>query len=139
MMLDSHETAKNHGRVTNLFGRPRRIPEARRITKLYGNKDHADLPYEARSLLNLAVNFRIQSTGASIVNRAAIRFYDNCRKAGISARLVVQVHDSLVAECFENDAEEVSLLLQDAMENTTVLPGINLEAVPKIGNNLAEV
>ncbi len=139
MMLDSHEQAKRDGFVTNLFGRPRRIPEAKKINKIYGNKEHADLPYEARGLLNLAVNHRIQSTGASIVNRAAIKFNENCKLAGIDCRLVCQVHDSLIAECKEADADTVSLLLQDAMENTVTLEGIPLEAVPKIGYNLSEV
>ncbi len=139
MMLEAHKIAKETGRVENIFGRPRRIPEAKRITKLYGNVDHADLPYEARSLMNLAVNHRIQSTGASIVNRAAIAFYNNCKLAGIEANLVLQVHDSLVVECSAQDAENISLLLQDAMETTTQLEGISLEAVPKIGLNLAEV
>ena len=139
MMLDSHNMAKRQGYVTNLFGRPRRMPEAKRINKIYGNVPHHELPYEARNILNLAVNHRIQSTGASIVNRAAIKFKENASLAGIDCKLVVQVHDSLVVECEQADAEAIALLLQDAMENTTQLEGIALEAVPKIGQNLAEV
>lgn len=139
MMLESHKMAKENGQVTNLFGRPRRMPEAKKFAKIYGDTSHADLPYEARNVLNLAVNHRIQSTGASIVNRAAIRFHENLQKAGIDAKLSVQVHDSLVAECNEDDAELVALLLQDAMERTIELEGIKLEAIPKIGKNLSEV
>jgi DNA polymerase I-like protein with 3'-5' exonuclease and polymerase domains len=138
-MLDSHEVAKKHGQVTSLFGRPRRIPEARKITKIYGKAAHSELPYEVRSMLNLSVNHRVQSTGASIVNRAAIKFYNDCKDLGIEAPLVVQVHDSLIAECMELDAENVSLLLQNAMETAVTLEGVDLEAVPKIGKNLAEV
>lgn len=139
MMRDAHSLAKKYGYVTNLYGRPRRIPEAPRITKLYGDIPHEDLPYEARSLLNLACNHRIQSTGASIVNRAVIRYKANSEIAGINSKVVLQVHDSLVIECSEADAENVALLLQDAMENTNTLPGVSLEAIPKIGKNLAEV
>lgn len=138
-MLDSHMEGKEVGSVKNLFGRLRRIPEAKKIVKVYGNIDHADLPYEARSLLNLSVNHKIQSTGASIVNRAAIRFYNNCREAKIDCKLVCQVHDSLIVECNEADAENVNILLRDAMENTVTLEGIDLEALPKIGKNLSEV
>ena len=72
-MLKSHEIAKSEGQVTNIFGRPRRMPDAKKIKKLFGNVAHAELPYEARSLLNLATNHRIQSTGASIVNRAVMK------------------------------------------------------------------
>jgi len=139
MMLESHKTAKETGQVTNIFGRPRRIPEAKRITKLYGNKKHADLPYEARKLLNLAVNHRIQSTAASIVNRAMIRFHNNAKSAGVEAKIVCQVHDSIVVECNEQDAEIISVLLRDAMESTVVLEGVELEAIPKVGKNLSEV
>lgn len=137
--LDSHKTAKTTGQVTNLFGRPRRMPEAKRIVKLYGDIPHADLPYEARNILNLAVNHRIQSTGASIINRAMVKFYENAKQSGIDCQIVLQVHDSLVVECLEADAENVSILLQDAMENTIDLKTVKLEAVPKIGKDLSKV
>lgn len=139
MMLDAHELAKKNGEVTNMFGRPRRIPEAKKIQKLYGNTDHAELPYEARNLLNLAVNHRIQSTGASIVNRAAIAFHKSCKNANIDCKIVLQVHDSLIVEGREQDAEIIRDLLKTAMETTTQLDGIALEAIPKIGKNLSEV
>lgn len=139
MMLEAHKIAKASGEVVNLFGRPRRMPEALKIEKLYGKLDHAELPYEIRNILNLAVNHRIQSTGASIVNRAAIRFMNDCKAAEIAIKLVLQVHDSLIAECDEKDADNVSILLENAMVYTVELPGVPLEAVPKIGKNLSEM
>lgn len=138
-MVNSHEQGKQFGRVVNIFGRPRRIPAATRITTIYGDKPHGELPYEARKLLNLSVNHRVQSTGASIVNRAAIALYNRLKALNLKANIVVQVHDSLVVECNEKDANIVSKEMQEAMENTVVLPGIKLEASPKIGYNLAEV
>lgn len=138
MMLNSHKEAKEHGFVQNLFGRPRRMPNAKLITKRYGDTFHKDLPYEIRNQLNLAMNHKIQSTGASIVNRAMIAFHNNCKKAQIDCKLVSQIHDELVVECREQDAEEVSLLLQDAMENSTILDGVPLEAVPRVTRNLAK-
>jgi len=138
-MLKYHAQAKAEGRVTNLFGRPRRIPAAKQLTELYGNAEHHELPYEARNILNLAMNHPIQSTGASIVNRSAIALHKNLHRAGINAKIVLQVHDSLIVECDEQDAESVKLLMQDAMENTCELPGVRLIAEPKIGYNLAEV
>lgn len=138
MMLEAHGLAKSQGFVTNLFGRKRRIPQAMDIPKIYGNTQHAGLPYEARSLLNLSVNHRIQSTGASIVNRAAIKYYNNAKLAGIDSSIVLQVHDELMVECNEEDAEDVAALLQDAMENTVKLPGVALEAIPRITQNLSK-
>jgi DNA polymerase I-like protein with 3'-5' exonuclease and polymerase domains len=138
MMLDAHKIAKETGQVLSYFGRPRRIPAAKDITRLYGKTDHQELPYEMRSLLNLATNHRIQSTGASIVNRAAIRFYNDCKELGLDARLISQIHDELVVECKEQDAETTSVLLQNAMETTTVLPDITFEAIPRISKNLSK-
>lgn len=140
MMLEAHELVKKQGYVENLFGRKRRIPEAMHIPDMYGSLEHSELPYQARNLLNLSVNHRIQSTGASVINRASIRFLDLCKEAGIDAKIVLQVHDSLVAECNEADAETVNLLMKEAMENTVELPGgVPLLAEPSIGLNLAEV
>lgn len=140
LMLDSHELAKKEGQVTNYFGRPRRMPEAKLIGKHFGNRTHAELPYEARNILNLAINHRIQSTGASICNRAMIKFKQLVAEAGITdCRIVLQVHDEIVAECLEADGELVSLLLQEAMETAVLLDGINLEAIPKIGKSLGEL
>lgn len=139
MMTDSHDMAKRTGEVSSLFGRKRRIPEAARIIKLYGDLPHNELPYEARNVLNLSVNHRIQGTAANIVNRAAIQFYRDKQQAGIDCAFVCQVHDSLIVECNQEDAENVAALLQNAMENTTTLKGVPLEAIPKIGINLAEV
>ncbi len=139
MMLEKHEQVKNDGVVYSLFGRPRRIPEAKNIRKTYGDLPHAELPYAARNLLNLAMNHPIQSSGASIVNRAAILFLDMCRDAGLEVRLVLQVHDELVAECDEEDAEDVAALMKYAMENAVELPGVALVAEPKIARNLADL
>ncbi len=138
MMLESHAMLIRDGFVKSLFGRLRRVPS---ILK-YGyakTTAHGELPYEVRTLLNLSVNHRIQSTAASIVNRSAIRFLRDCKAAGLTCKLILQVHDSLVVECAEKDAETVALFLQNAMENTVELQGVRLEAEPKIGKSLAEV
>jgi DNA polymerase I-like protein with 3'-5' exonuclease and polymerase domains len=137
--LRQHEQVKNHGVVYNLFGRPRRIPEALFINKLGKDLKAEDLPYEYRTLLNLAVNNPIQNTAGSIVNRAAIAFKRNIASIGIEAPIVLQVHDELVVECNEEDAEIVKEVLKDAMETTVVLPGVDLVAEPKIAKNLADL
>lgn len=139
MQLESHESAKTHGVVYSLYGRPRRIPEAMKIEKIYGICDHEELPYEARTLLNLAMNHRVQSTGASIVNRAMIAFKKRMLALGIDAKIILQVHDEIIIECREEDAEIVKKELQHAMETTTILPGVQLIAVPKVAKNLAEL
>lgn len=145
MMLDSHEIAKKDGIVYNLFGRPRRIPEAKNIKKIYGSVSHSELPYEARTLLNLAMNHRIQSTGASIMNRAAIAFHQMCKDLAkdnslwLDVKIVMQVHDELIVEGPESLGEDIVVVLKEAMEHTVELPGVELLAEPKIANNIADL
>ena len=145
MMLDSHEQAKTNGAVYSLFGRPRRMPLAKKIKSTYGDKHHAELPYEVRNMLNLAMNHRVQSTAASIMNRAAIAFYRGCRRneakdsAWKEVHLVMQVHDELIAEGPKSLAEEIAALMKYCMEKTTQLPGVDLIAEPKIAEDIASL
>lgn len=140
MMESSHQDAIKMGVVHNLYGRPRRIPKAQLIPQVYGKAKHEDLPYEARTMLNLAMNHRVQSTAASIVNRASIAFYERAKALGLKdCHIVLQVHDEIVIECRDTDAETVKALLKDCMENTSTLPGVKLEAKPVIAKNLADL
>lgn len=138
IMLEAHNLVKKQGWVENLFGRRRHLPEAKMIGKWYGNIAHEELPYEARNILNKACNFRIQSTGASIVNRSIIAFYKIAKEAGLDFKLVSQIHDELVIETPEAQASDIAALLRHCMENTVVLPGVPLEAIPAIKTTLAK-
>lgn len=144
-MLQCHNKVKADGAACNLFGRLRRLPEAKKIEKIYGNSDHAELPYAARTLLNLGVNHTVQSTGASIMNRAAIACHNQCTLNARTnpewkkVKIVLQIHDELVLEGPQSLAQEISQVLKIAMENTTVLPNVALVAEPKIGKTLAEL
>ncbi len=145
LMLSSHEEAKRDGRVTNLFGRPRRMPEALEITRLYGNTPHEKLEYQVRNILNLAINHKIQSTGASIMNRAAIAFDTIVKGMATSDRrwldvkIVLQVHDELIAEGPEALGDDMVIALKSAMEDTVQLPGVKLLAEPKKAYNLGDL
>ncbi len=145
LMLNAHEEGKTQGCTKNLFGRPRRVPAALGLKKIYGATPHGELPYDARNMLNLLMNHPIQSTGASIMNRAAIAFN---KVSKINAQtdpdwtlvsIVLQVHDELVLEGPENLGPAMAEVLKDVMENTTVLPGVDLIAKPVIAYNLADL
>lgn len=139
MQMKAHEQVKNTGTVYNMFGRPRRIPKAKELLEIYGKAKHEALPYEARTLLNLAVNHEIQSSGASIVNRAAIKLCKEIAKIHSDAKLVLQCHDSLIVECREEEGQIIAAIMQECMENTVFLEGVDLVAEPKIGRSLADV
>lgn len=144
-MLEAHKEVMANGRVTSLFGRPRRMEAAKRIPTAFPNVPHAKLPYEFRKFLNLGVNHKIQSTGASIMNRGAIGVTQDIESLAKSdprwdrVKIISQIHDELILEGPEELKNEMAAILKDRMENTTVLPGVKLHADPKIALNLRDL
>jgi len=98
-----------------------------------------------RTLLNLAVNHRVQSTAASIMNRAAIACWKKIKELvdtdlrWLQVKILMQVHDELILEGPEALGVEIARVLKDAMENTSSLPGVDLVAEPKVAKNLADL
>jgi len=81
------ERAQEEGFVKTLMGRRRPIPELRS-----GN------PNTRRLGERLAVNTVIQGTAADIIKLAMVRCRSALREAGLSTRLVLQIHDELLFE-----------------------------------------
>lgn len=64
----------------------------------------------------VAMNSPIQGSAADIIKLAMIGTYKALRQAGIDAVLVLQVHDELVLDVAERDADRASQLLREQME-----------------------
>ncbi|MEH6810037.1 MAG: DNA polymerase I [Hyphomonas oceanitis] len=77
-----------------------------------------------------AINAPIQGSAADVIKRAMIRMPDALAKAGLTARMLLQVHDELVFECPENEAETLIKVAQDTMQGAA-LPALNL-SVPLV-------
>lgn len=138
MISSAHEEVINTGVVYNMFGRPRRIPDAKFVKRLDW-KNPLNLDYEHRTLLNLAMNFKVQGTAGSLVNRACIAFVRKSRELGLDANIVMQIHDEIIVECNESQSAQVADLLKESMINTVKLPGVELIADPKIGKRLSDL
>ena len=69
----------------------------------------------------VAMNSPIQGTAADIIKIAMINTSRALRKAGLDARLILQVHDELIVECAEHDKEQAAKILRDCMENAAKL------------------
>ena len=98
------ERAEREGRVTTLLGRRRNIPELRssnRQRKLLGER--------------LAVNTVIQGTAADIIKLAMINCHRALADAGFATRLILQIHDELLFEGPEAEAEAVGELARREM------------------------
>jgi DNA polymerase-1 len=96
--------ATTEGHVSTLFGRIRRVPELR------------SRQFQTRSLgERLAVNMIIQGTAADIIKVAMVRARDELRTAGLSTRLVLQIHDELLFEGPEDEVEPASEIVRREM------------------------
>ncbi len=98
------EQARADGYVSTQMGRRRWLPELRSSN------------FNLRSFgERVALNMPIQGTAADIIKLAMIRVRDSLRAQGLSARLVLQVHDELIVECPQEEAEQVKTLLEQEM------------------------
>ena len=105
------EQARKDGFVATLFGRRRWIPELKSSnfnTRSFGER--------------VALNAPIQGTAADIIKMAMLRVHSRLREEGLEGKLVLQVHDELIVECPEGEAETVRALLKEEMEAVTSLP-----------------
>ena len=103
-MTDVVEKAKSDGYVTTLYGRRRDIPELK-------NSKYAVRQFGER----VALNMPIQGTAADIMKLAMIDVFNALKESGLKAKLVLQVHDELIVECPEEEAEQVSAILKKSM------------------------
>lgn len=62
-----------------------------------------------------AINAPLQGTAADIIKRAMIRMPDALARAGLKARMLLQVHDELVFECPEGEAETLIRIARETM------------------------
>ena len=120
------EDAKKNGYVTTLYGRRRYIPE---LSNSNGNMR----AFGER----VARNAPIQGTAADIIKIAMIKVSRSLKEEFPTARLILQVHDELIVECDEKDAEGVCALLEREMESAADL-AVRLTAEAHFGKTWLE-
>lgn len=109
--------AKEYGYVTTIFGRRAHYPEIR-----------SSNPQVRAFNERAAINAPIQGSAADVIRRAMVRMEPALEKAGANARMLLQVHDELIFEAPEADAEKIIPLIVEVMENAA-MPAVNM-AVP---------
>ena len=120
------EQAKQAGYVATLLGRRRWIPEIKSSnfnTRSFGER--------------VALNAPIQGTAADIIKLAMIRVHDRLKAEGFEGKLVLQVHDELIVECPESEAEAICKLVEEEMEGVAAL-SVPLLAETHAGKTWAE-
>jgi DNA polymerase-1 len=96
---------RQHGFVSTLFGRKISIMEIRS-----SNPAHRQFAERA------AINAPIQGTAADVIRRAMARVPAALERAGLKARMLLQVHDELIFEAPRDEAEAVCALAREVME-----------------------
>lgn len=118
--------AKDDGYVTTLFGRRRPLPELRASN------------FNIRSFgERIALNTPIQGTAADIIKLAMVNVHRRMESEGLDAKLILQIHDELIVECPEKEAETVKRILTEEMENV-VSYSVPLDVDAHIGRSWSE-
>ena len=109
-MKDIVKAAKAQGYVSTLFGRRRYLPELKSSnfnTRSFGER--------------VALNMPIQGTAADIIKIAMVNVSRRLVSEDLQGRLILQVHDELIVECPKSEADSVSEILHEEMENAVKL------------------
>ena len=125
-MDDVVAQAKERGFVETLFHRRRELPEIRSSNfnlRAFGER--------------VALNMPIQGTAADIMKLAMVAVERRLKKELPEAALVLQVHDELIVECPEAQAEAAAKLLEEEMEQVVSL-SVPLTAEAHWGKNWLE-
>ena len=115
--------AREHGYVRSLYGRIRPLPG---ITDRNANI--------RKAAEREAINMPIQGTASDIVKIAMLRVDEEFKRAGLEARLLMQVHDELLVEVPEKETAKVTDILKHEME-TAVSLDVPLVADVGVGEN----
>ena len=84
-----------------------------------------------------AINAPIQGSAADIIRRAMVRMDEALDAAGLSARMLLQVHDELIFETAEAEAEATMPVVRDVMENAA-MPAISLSVPLQVDARAAD-
>ena len=102
--------AYEKGYVSTIFGRRRYIPELKASNhniKAFGER--------------VALNTPIQGSAADIIKLAMVRVYRRLKAEGLRSKLILQVHDELIVEAYDDEVETVRHLLREEMEHVVKL------------------
>ena len=116
------DLAKDRGYSETLFHRKRYLPEL-------ASSNHMMRAFGER----VARNMPIQGTAADIIKIAMVKVDRRLKAENMQAHLILQVHDELIVEAPDNEAEKALEIVTQEMENACKMK-VLLRADGKIGN-----
>lgn len=123
---NSVKEAKEKGYSVTMFGRRRPIPELTSgnfMQRQFGER--------------VAMNSPIQGSAADIMKIAMINVAKELKEKDLKSKIVLQVHDELLIEAYENEVEQVKDILKRNMEQAAYL-NVPLDVDVQVGNNWDE-
>lgn len=120
--------AKQHGYVKTLFGRKRPA-----------NDINSSNYMVAEAAKRSTINMPIQGTEADLMKLSMIHLDEELEKRGLKARQIIQVHDSILLECPEDEVGTVKELVKNVMENVYPKLGIKLTVDVASGDNWGDL
>ena len=119
------EKALKDGYVENIFGRRRPSPDI-----------HSTNFAVREAAMRQAVNMPFQGSAADIMKLAMVKV--GKKLEGTDCRILLQIHDSLIVECPEAEAENTADIIKETMENAHKLP-VRLTVDTAVGKNWGEL
>lgn len=105
-MKNNIKYAYENGYVKTMFNRKRVIDELKNTNYMVRQSGE-----------RMALNTPIQGTASDIMKMAMIKVYDEMNKHKFKSKIVMQVHDELIFDCYNDELEEIIKVAKDAMEN----------------------
>ncbi len=121
------QEAKERGYVKTLFGRKRPVPE------LFSPKKD-----EREQGKRIAINTPIQGTAADVIKLAMVKAQRYIDESGVDAHMILQVHDELVFEVKQEDAESFAEAIKEVMEQAAPEIDVPLKVDVKVGKTWGE-
>ncbi len=111
------EFARENGYVSTIMGRVRHIPDIH-------STNHTMRGFAERT----AKNMPLQGSASDIIKVAMINVFNRIKNENLKSKLILQIHDELVVDCYPGESEKVKAILKQEMESVVDLK------VPLIAN-----
>lgn len=125
-MENTKALAREQGYVETIFGRRINYPDIK-------SSNHQVRAFNERA----AINAPIQGSAADIIRRAMVRMDDALAFANLQAKMLLQVHDELIFETAQSEADATIELVKDIMENAA-MPALSMSVPLQVDARAAE-
>lgn len=109
-MDNNIESAKSTGYAYSIFNRRRKINELfspNYVTRQFGER--------------VAMNMPLQGSASDIIKLAMINVDKDIKENNLKSKLILQVHDELIVDCYKDEVTTVTKILKDNMEHVATL------------------